>query len=279
MPNPTGNELGGGLPSMPNLRGVGKRILQLAILLLAIIFLMSSTTSIPTGNVGVLTLFGKVTGETLQEGIHLLNPLKSVQKLSIQTQSLLSLIVGGIAFETPPDGTVRDEAAEDMVFSLYGDRAAAFRPPAHDPQTYQLVFRQSVRGLTAGAPVEFHGMPIGEVVSLDARLDPQTFEFSVPVTVRLDAQRLGMALGDDAAEADVVALRHKLMENLVAHGVRAQLRSGSLLTGAMYVAFDTFPTAAPVSAIADHLAAPASILPRPAHAAGRHVISQIAISS
>src|SRR5437764_12612281 len=88
MPNPTGNELGGGLPSMPNLRGVGKRILQLAILLLAIIFLMSSTTSIPTGNVGVLTLFGKVTGETLQEGIHLLNPLKSVQKLSIQTQSV-----------------------------------------------------------------------------------------------------------------------------------------------------------------------------------------------
>src|SRR5205085_12662987 len=125
----------------------------------------------------------------------------------------------------PPDGTVREEAAEDMVFSLYGDRAAAFRPAAHDPQTYQLVFRQSVRGLTAGAPVEFHGMPLGEVVSLDAHLDPQTFEFSVPVTVRLDAQRLGIALGDDAAEADVVALRHKLMENLVAHGVRAQLRS------------------------------------------------------
>ena len=89
MPNPTRFELGGGgFPAMPNLRGGLKRILQLAILVLVIILLMASTTSIPTGNVGVLTLFGRVTGETLQEGIHMVNPLKSVQKLSVQTQSV-----------------------------------------------------------------------------------------------------------------------------------------------------------------------------------------------
>src|SRR5260370_14977373 len=85
MANPTRFELGGGgLPSLPNLGGARKRILQLGILVLAIILLTSSTTSIPTGNVGVLTLFGKVTGETLPEGIHLVNPLKSVRNISIQ---------------------------------------------------------------------------------------------------------------------------------------------------------------------------------------------------
>jgi regulator of protease activity HflC (stomatin/prohibitin superfamily) len=89
MPTTTRFELdGGGLPSMPNLRGAGKRILQLAILVVLIIVVLASTTSIPTGNVGVLTLFGRVTGETLPEGIHLVNPLKSVQKLSVQTQSV-----------------------------------------------------------------------------------------------------------------------------------------------------------------------------------------------
>lgn len=88
MPNPRFELGGGGLPAMPSFSGVGKRILQLAILLLVIILVLASTTSIPTGNVGVLTLFGKVTGETLGEGIHLVNPLKSVQKLSIQTQSV-----------------------------------------------------------------------------------------------------------------------------------------------------------------------------------------------
>lgn len=88
MPTTTKFELGGTLPPMPNLSGAGKRIVQLGIVILAVILLMASTTSIPTGNVGVLTLFGKVTGETLGEGIHLINPLKSVQKLSIQTQSV-----------------------------------------------------------------------------------------------------------------------------------------------------------------------------------------------
>src|SRR5256714_461910 len=88
MPTTTRFDLGGeGLPRI-NLGGAGKRILQLAILVLVIILLMASTTSIPTGNVGVLTLFGRVTGETLPEGIHLMNPLKSVQKLSVQTQSV-----------------------------------------------------------------------------------------------------------------------------------------------------------------------------------------------
>ena len=81
-------DLGSSMPSLPNLRGAGARFLQIALAVLILLLLLWSTTSIPTGNVGVLTLFGRVTGETLQEGIHLINPLKSVQKLSVQTQSV-----------------------------------------------------------------------------------------------------------------------------------------------------------------------------------------------
>jgi regulator of protease activity HflC (stomatin/prohibitin superfamily) len=78
-------DLGG---SMPNFRLAGSRILRIGLAVVILLLLLWSTTSIPTGNVGVLTLFGRVTGETLPEGIHLINPLKSVQKLSVQTQSL-----------------------------------------------------------------------------------------------------------------------------------------------------------------------------------------------
>src|SRR5882724_1376210 len=89
MPTTTRFDLGGGgLPGMPSFSGSGKKLLQLAIVVLVIILLMASTTSIPTGHVGVLTLFGRVTGQTLPEGIHLVNPLKSVQKMSVQTQSV-----------------------------------------------------------------------------------------------------------------------------------------------------------------------------------------------
>jgi prohibitin 1 len=56
---------------------------------LVVILLFSSVTRVGTGRVGVLTLFGKVqTGETLGEGIHLINPLKTNNELSIQTQTL-----------------------------------------------------------------------------------------------------------------------------------------------------------------------------------------------
>ncbi len=80
--------VGGDMPRLPNLRGVGSKLLLLAAVIFALIFFFSCVVSIPTGHVGVLTLFGKVTGETLGEGIHVINPLKSVQKLSIQTQSV-----------------------------------------------------------------------------------------------------------------------------------------------------------------------------------------------
>jgi regulator of protease activity HflC (stomatin/prohibitin superfamily) len=89
MPNTTGEfDLRDNMPGMPNLSGAGRKLLRLIGLVLAVILFFSCVVSIPTGNVGVLTLFGKVTGETLGEGIHLINPLKAVQKLSIQTQSV-----------------------------------------------------------------------------------------------------------------------------------------------------------------------------------------------
>jgi prohibitin 1 len=89
MPNTTGEfNLRDNMPVMPNLSGVGRKLLRFFGLVLAVILFFSCVVSIPTGNVGVLTLFGRVTGETLGEGIHLINPLKAVQKLSIQTQSV-----------------------------------------------------------------------------------------------------------------------------------------------------------------------------------------------
>ena len=167
--------------------------------------------------------------------------------LSVQTQSLVSMLIGGIAFETPATGPVLPAAAADTVFTLYGDRNEAFQLPARDPQTFQLVFKQSVRGLTVGAPVEFHGIPIGHVVALDAQVDVKTFEFSVPVTVVVDATRFGVKVVELEPGADMATVRRKLLENFVAHGARAQLRSGSLLTGAMYVAIDFFPDASAVT--------------------------------
>ena len=168
----------------------------------------------------------------------------SASGLSVQTQSLLSILVGGIAFETPASGPVLPAAAADTSFPLFSDRATAFAVAARDPHEYVLIFTDSVRGLSPGAPVEFHGVPIGEVVAIDALVDAKTFQFTAPVTIRLDATRL-VNVSDLPPGADVKALREHGLDTLVAHGVRAQLRSGNLLTGALFVAFEAFPDAPP----------------------------------
>jgi regulator of protease activity HflC (stomatin/prohibitin superfamily) len=55
---------------------------------IAVILLFSSVARVESGHVGVLTLFGRVTGEVLPEGIHLINPFKTNNEMSIRTQEI-----------------------------------------------------------------------------------------------------------------------------------------------------------------------------------------------
>jgi len=171
----------------------------------------------------------------------------SASGLKLETQSVLSILIGGIAFETAATGPVLPPAEANTVFTLYGNRTEAFEPAAQNPQTYQLIFNESVRGLAPGAPVEFRGIQIGEVAEVRAQIDLKTFEFSVPVTIHLDPRRLGVNILDAKPGMDLDTIRRKLIDSLVSHGVRAQLRTGNLLTGALYVAFDVFPGSPPVT--------------------------------
>jgi len=171
----------------------------------------------------------------------------SATGLTVQTQSALSILIGGIAFETAATDEVLPPADANTVFTLFNNRADAFKLPARNPTTCQLIFKDSVRGLAPGAPVEFRGIPVGEVVAVSAQIDAKTFEFSAPVTITLDATRLGVKIVDLAPGADLMSIRKEMLETLIAHGVRAQLRTGNLLTGALYVAFDIFPNAPPAT--------------------------------
>lgn len=65
-------------------RGIG----MLLLLGVGVIIALSSTTCVGTGHVGVVTMFGRVTGRTLPEGIHLVNPAANVTELSVKTQEI-----------------------------------------------------------------------------------------------------------------------------------------------------------------------------------------------
>jgi len=168
--------------------------------------------------------------------------------LTVQTQSVLSLLIGGIAFETPATGAALRPAEANAVFTLFRDRARAFEPPPRHPGTFVLLFKQSVRGLAPGAPVEFRGIQIGEVTEITAEADPKTSDFSIAVTITLDAVRLGVQMPNEPSSPEAWdAMRRNFIDTLVSRGFRAQLRTGNLVTGALFVAIDAFPGAPPTT--------------------------------
>ena len=83
-----------------------------------VILLLSSVTRVGTGHVGVLTLFGRVTNETLGEGIHLINPLKTNNEMSIQTQTLKE------SASVPSSEGLMMSLDTSLIYHLTPDRAA-----------------------------------------------------------------------------------------------------------------------------------------------------------
>jgi len=100
---------GGGL-----LRLIGLGIIAFVL----VIVLFSSITRVDTGHVGVLTLFGRVTGETLGEGIHLINPLKTNNEMSVQTQTIKE------SASVPSSEGLMMALDTSLIFHLNPDRAA-----------------------------------------------------------------------------------------------------------------------------------------------------------
>jgi prohibitin 1 len=85
---------------------------------LLVILMFSSVTRVGTGHVGVLTLFGRVTGETLGEGIHLINPLKTNNEMSIQTQTIKE------SANVPSSEGLMMSLDTSLIYHLNPDRSA-----------------------------------------------------------------------------------------------------------------------------------------------------------
>lgn len=163
--------------------------------------------------------------------------------VKVNTQSLVAILVGGLTFETPDEAADHPEAAVDTEFKLFSDRAEALKRHDRFVDTYVVNFSESVRGLAVGAPVDFRGVVVGEVSAIYTRFDPVTKQFSVPVAFYFYPERFTSRYKSGRGEGRVTADTRALVDWMVAHGLRAQLRTGSLLTGQLYVAADFFPTA------------------------------------
>lgn len=162
--------------------------------------------------------------------------------LTLDTQSLASVVLGGVAFANPADAAPSPPAADGQRFELFANRKVALAPPDGPPLRVRMVFDQAQRGLVVGAPVDMLGVELGTVRSIALTQAPKSDQFPVEVVADIYPLRLGSvrrqfgASGDGAGRADAL-----FMKRAVDHGLRAQVRSGNLLTGQLYVALDFIP--------------------------------------
>lgn len=169
----------------------------------------------------------------------------SASGFTLRTQSLATILLGGIAFQAPDDA-MGPLAKENTAFVLAQDESAAMKEPDGPSQTLLMYFNQSLRGLTPGAPVDFRGVVLGEVKSIGVEFDRAEREFRMPVLVQIYPDRLRRRESGAGAQAtESRATQQERLRFLAEKGLRAQLRNGNLLTGQVYVALDFFPKAPP----------------------------------
>ena len=149
--------------------------------------------------------------------------------ISLDMEPLSVLLTGGIAFDTPKHLRESKPAKPGMLFSLYESRRTAnFDTSASDNALgFILNFGESLRGLTIGSPVEFHGVEVGYVADITISRDADNSRLSVPVLIFIEPERFG-------AGQDREALR-QLLEKAVGNGLRARLQTASLVTGQLFV--------------------------------------------
>jgi paraquat-inducible protein B len=167
--------------------------------------------------------------------------------LAVQMQSLLSLLVGGIAFEQPltPDADAQP-VKEGAVFTLYGDRTAAQSRHEEIITPYVLYFKESVRGLSVGAPVTVAGLPIGEVTDVSFEYDSAKEDVRSRVDMVMYLSRFTEYMKTSPGTVNKLLDeqgRRAFVQRMVNRGFRAQLRVGNLVMGQLYIAIDRFPNA------------------------------------
>src|ERR1700676_1212628 len=148
--------------------------------------------------------------------------------VKLRTESLASILQGGVAFQALP-GSATTAVPSDTTFTLYLDEERAMRPTETEIRTFVMYFNGSLRGLSPGAPVELHGIAVGEVKSVDVEYDREAATLRFPVVVDLYPQRIrgrkGRNKQPSAVSVDPETSSRKLVDSLVAHGLRAELKT------------------------------------------------------
>lgn len=164
--------------------------------------------------------------------------------MRVEMGSLTTLFGGGVSFDVPEGWEQGQPVVEKTAFALYDDQKSIQDSLYTDHIDYLMFFKDSVRGLQPGAPVEFRGIRLGTVSQVPFFVpglrQALNDDYRIPVLIRIEPERLASELGENP---DVPG--H--INELIKRGLRGSLKTGNIITGALYVDLDFYPNAPAVT--------------------------------
>lgn len=160
------------------------------------------------------------------------------QGIKVNVGSIESIISGGVTFDVPTDLPLGDKISDTKKHILYPDKDSVYERRQYKSKDFMVLFEDSVRGLNIGAPVEYRGIRVGTVGPILSSLTIENVtntEQRIAVLVKFEPARLG--LPDNQKSIEQVT---EYFERWTEKGLRATLKSGSLLTGSLFVDLDYY---------------------------------------
>lgn len=158
----------------------------------------------------------------------------TVNGINISAGTIESLISGGVTFDVPPDLPRGKSIQAEREYQLYKNKQSAFERRYQFYAEYLLLLEDSVRGLVAGAPVEYRGIRLGTVTEVGVedikRSEKNESDRLIPVLVHLEPGRIGYGDNDEA-----LTKFKKDFVYWIKEGISARLNTGNIITGKQFV--------------------------------------------
>ncbi len=169
--------------------------------------------------------------------------------VEVRTESLTTVLIGGIAFDSPFGAESAAVAPDGQEFPLFASFDAIEQAQYTIKVPFRVYFEGSVSGLEPGSAVTFNGLRLGEVTAIGLEIDPVKQSARIPVMIALEPQRWRVVGEKEDFRPKAAAAA---ISRWVDRGLRAQLQSGNLLTGQKIVALQVFPAAAEASVVMEN---------------------------
>lgn len=155
--------------------------------------------------------------------------------ISVKTGNFETMLTNGVTFGVPKGMNIGEKIGERSYFDIYTSYEAAEDERYRRSIEFVVLVSDSIRGLSVGAPVEYRGIQIGKVQSVNMALSRNDNkltqeEFKIPVLISLQPGRIGLP---DNGEGESLMKQQNIY--WIEQGLKAVLRTGNILTGSLFI--------------------------------------------